>query len=221
MRLLCYCWLHGSIPADPAQIARLIGKGASTTLATTLATMFQPAGSNRMTHDRLEAERRKQSDWRQKSSNGGKKSAQTRQKRREQHVGVQQKSEGSLENGSNQKATLQSSVFSLPSSDNTNTAAPAVPKKRNELMDALASVDGADVRQIPKTAWSGIAKCIAELKEVCPALTAAEIQRRAVNYRLHYPGTLSPHALAKHWAKCDRPPVQGELSMPARVNIAE
>ena len=33
IRLLSYCWQHGSIPREPEKIARLIGKGASITLA--------------------------------------------------------------------------------------------------------------------------------------------------------------------------------------------
>lgn len=81
IRLLCFCWVHGSIPSDPDRCARLIGKGGSTTLATTVLSMFQPdpLDSSKMIHDRLENERRKQSDWREKSSAGGKKSAAMRE----------------------------------------------------------------------------------------------------------------------------------------------
>jgi len=79
VRLLCSCWQHGSIPADPDQAARLIGKGASTTVARVVLAMFQPSGeSGRLIHDRLEAEREKQAVWREKSSAGGRKSAEMR-----------------------------------------------------------------------------------------------------------------------------------------------
>ena len=79
IRLLSYCWQHGTIPSDPAQAARLIGKGASTTLASTVLTMFTPASEpGRMTHDRLEQERGKQAAWREKSAAGGRKSAEMR-----------------------------------------------------------------------------------------------------------------------------------------------
>ena len=44
IRLLCHCWLHGSIPNDPEMIARLIGKGCSTTLASKVAIMFTQRG---------------------------------------------------------------------------------------------------------------------------------------------------------------------------------
>lgn len=79
IRLLCYCWLHGSIPDDDAQIARLISKGASTTLATTVKAMFnQHTTDGKLIHDRLDHERSKQSEWSRKSSEGGKKSAELR-----------------------------------------------------------------------------------------------------------------------------------------------
>lgn len=91
IRLLAYCWRHGSLPADPEAVARLIGKGASTTLASRVLTMFQPplvpplvpplSGGTVLVHDRLEDERSKQLRWSEKSSEGGRKSAQLRKSR--------------------------------------------------------------------------------------------------------------------------------------------
>lgn len=79
INLLCSCWQHGSIPADPVLAARLVGKGCSTTVATTVLTMFTPATEpGRLTHDRLEAEREKQAIWSKKSAAGGRKSAELR-----------------------------------------------------------------------------------------------------------------------------------------------
>lgn len=80
IRLLLSCWQHGSIPASAEMCARLIGKGASTTLATVVQAMFQPhpEDGSKMVHDRLEKERQKQAEWRLKSSEGGKKSAEKR-----------------------------------------------------------------------------------------------------------------------------------------------
>jgi len=47
-----------------------------------------------------------------------------------------------------------------------------------------------------------------DIKAVCPSVDAAEIGRRAQNYRLHMPQvTISAPALAKHWAKCETAPV--------------
>ena len=116
INLLCSCWLHGSIPADPAMAARLVGKGCSATLATTVLTMFTPSSeAGRMVHDRLERERLKQSDWREKSASGGRKSAELRK-------GASTTLQPPLPNGINQKPTLQSSSMSSSSSSSTSSA---------------------------------------------------------------------------------------------------
>ena len=116
INLLCSCWLHGSIPADPAMAARLVGKGCSATLATTVLTMFTPSSqAGRMVHDRLERERLKQSDWREKSASGGRKSAELRK-------GASTTVQPPLPNGTNQKATLQSMSMSSSSSSSTSSA---------------------------------------------------------------------------------------------------
>ena len=80
IRLLCYCWNYGSIPSSPELLARLIGKGASTTLATKLIPMFEkdPNDPSKLIHLRLQKERKKQDEWRRKSSIGGKKSAKNK-----------------------------------------------------------------------------------------------------------------------------------------------
>ena len=80
IRLLCYCWIHGSVPSDPLDIARLIGKGGSATLATVVAEGFNedPNDDSRLVHTRLEEERAKQAAWREKSVEGGKRSAKLR-----------------------------------------------------------------------------------------------------------------------------------------------
>ena len=130
INLLCSCWLHGSIPADPAMAARLVGKGCSATLATTVLTMFTPSSqAGRMVHDRLERERLKQSDWREKSASGGRKSAELRK-------GASTTVQPPLANGINQKATLQSMSMSSSSSTSlgpTHTA--PVPVAAGEPVD--------------------------------------------------------------------------------------
>lgn len=203
-RLLDYCWLHGSIPADISLLARLIGKGASTTLATTVSTMFQPKG-DRLVHDRLDSERRKQEQWRAKSAEGGRKGAATRAKRVAQKPDEQQPDNGSLPNGINQKATLQSSVFSLQSSDlgkaAPSPAKPSAPRERNALMDTLASVDGSDPLQVTGSAWPTIATALKHIRAVTPDVTPEEIRRRRDNYVANHPTwACTPSAIAKHWA---------------------
>lgn len=61
-RLIDYCWLNGSIPADPIRAARVVGKGCSKEIAQAVLPMFipDPADPTRLIHDRLEEEREKQ-----------------------------------------------------------------------------------------------------------------------------------------------------------------
>jgi hypothetical protein len=76
-------------------------------------------------------------------------------------------------------------------------------RPRNELLDALATVGGGKPEEIVPSKWSGIAKALSDIKAVCPDLTIDELQRRARNYRSHYPeAALTPFALASHWAIC-------------------
>jgi hypothetical protein len=113
----------------------------------------------------------------------------------------------------------QTTVFNLATAD--AVAGKAVktrkPRARNPLIDTLASLNGSDPKQITGTAWSGIAKCLAEIKEVCPGVTPDEIRRRAVNYRLHYPdAALTPYAMVIHWALADKSP-GGRTTEPVRL----
>jgi uncharacterized protein YdaU (DUF1376 family) len=80
IRLLAFCWQHGSIPSNHKEIATLVGKGCSTTLARVVARMFEPCPDDpsKLIHDRLEDERKKQEAWKVKCSEGGKKSAELR-----------------------------------------------------------------------------------------------------------------------------------------------
>jgi len=79
IKLLCYCWKEGTIPKDVGKLGKLCGE--------TLQSMelmwpnIQPCfklNGDRYYHNRLDIERKKQSEWREKSSKGGKRSARTR-----------------------------------------------------------------------------------------------------------------------------------------------
>lgn len=61
-RLLDFCWLNGSIPADERRVARIVGKGATVEIARICMEMFipHPEDETRLIHDRLEIERAKQ-----------------------------------------------------------------------------------------------------------------------------------------------------------------
>lgn len=79
-RLIDYCWLNGDVPADPQRCARLIGKGATEEIAKVVLEMFIPSPTNpdRMIHDRLEIERKKQEEHSKERSESGKRGAKTR-----------------------------------------------------------------------------------------------------------------------------------------------
>ena len=75
LRLLCLCWLEGSIPIDP----RPLLKDGATISDDCLNPILKCFRINRkktaLVHPRLDAERCKQIAWREKSSAGGKASA--------------------------------------------------------------------------------------------------------------------------------------------------
>lgn len=79
IRLVAYCWREGSIPADAEMLSRLC-KGASTTSIRVVTSCFKqcPTDPLRLVHKRLESEAAKQREWRDKSSNGGRRSAEKR-----------------------------------------------------------------------------------------------------------------------------------------------
>ena len=161
IRALSFCWNHGSIPSDPEKLARLIGKGASTTLATTLATMFEPDSNDpsKLVHARLNAERAKQDEWSRKSSEGGRKSAELRQN----HNGASTTLATTLEtvvekwhqpNGNSSSASSSSSPSSLSSPIPSLTPKPKRRPDglRDEEMERAMVVGGIFGRR-PGTAW--------------------------------------------------------------------
>ena len=80
--LLCAEWLETSIPSDTTLLARLIGitPGKMVKAWELMGPKFSPHPSEngRLIHPRLEEERVKQAEWREKSSKGGLKSAELR-----------------------------------------------------------------------------------------------------------------------------------------------
>jgi len=78
LRLLCLCWLEGYLPGNHDRIRRLLKDGASVDeecLQQVLNCFTFTTETGLFTHPRLEKERKKQFEWRKKSSAGGKASA--------------------------------------------------------------------------------------------------------------------------------------------------
>ena len=147
IRLLAYCWQHGSVPADPEAVARLIGKGASTTLASRVLTMFQPpfqpplvaplSGGTVLVHERLEEERSKQLKWKEKSSEGGRKSAELRKSRVvEPPLQPPLQPNGNITSSSSSSTNIANAILS--NSDAEKVEEPAKPKKKREQKPADA-----------------------------------------------------------------------------------
>ena len=195
IRLLCSCWQHGSIPADPEMAARIIGKGGSRVVAEVVLKLFiqHPSDPTLLTHERLEEERTKQAFWREKSSRGGLKSAQA-------------KAKAHVKGGSTTLATKAQPKVNTPSPSSVFTLQDSIlpPGKpgraRDGLFDALAQACGNDPLQMTASAARVCAVKMNEIKRAMPTVTAAEIQKRAAAYRKKYrDAALTPAALCAHW----------------------
>lgn len=154
---------------------------------------------------------------------GGHFSEVNRQKRADERASRGRTKGGQRATNSEGKKDSRKETESIPGSADPEEGAPAaefqltedsggpeterVPRPRNLILDALAAVGGDDPLQVPPTAWSGVQKCLLNIKAVTPDVTVEEIQRRTANYRLHFPNvTVSHMALTKWWARCDQPP---------------
>lgn len=77
-KALCICWVNDGLPADEALFCRLIN--TTPEIARVVQGCFNqhPTDASKLWHKRFEEERQKQIAWRNKSSEGGKKSAELR-----------------------------------------------------------------------------------------------------------------------------------------------
>jgi uncharacterized protein YdaU (DUF1376 family) len=122
IRLLAICWREGSIPDDDEKLSRLC-KGASTTLVRVVKGCFNrcPGNASRLVHPRLEKERESQRQWREKSSEGGKKSAALRALNSKKTKGSKKTAKGGSRvaegwcNTSSSSSSSSSELHSLPS----------------------------------------------------------------------------------------------------------
>lgn len=78
-------------------------------------------------------------------------------------------------------------------------------RKPDLLWDSVMDACGVDCASIPPSARGGYNKAVSELRSVGAA--PSDVHERAGNYRMHMPhATLTPNALARHWALCANPP---------------
>lgn len=144
IRLLCFAWREGWIPSCPKRCAVLIGKGATEMLARVVQGWFNqhPDDAEKMIHLRLEAERQKQLKWREKSAEGGRKSASKRGSNRVN---------GHSENGSRVveewlqpkgNSSSSSSEYNTPSSENAESTPKNGAERKLKIPSSLSSVNG-------------------------------------------------------------------------------
>ena len=144
IHLLCHAWgaPDCGLPDDDEALAKLSrldtewGKGASTTLRK----CFTPKG-NRLYNERLLAERKKQTEWREKSAKGGKNSAKRRHGKRlgDDKGGTEMVDDCLQPNGN-------TPVSSLPSPSPSPSISPTSPSEDVEKETA----------QRPSTDWTAV-----------------------------------------------------------------
>jgi len=138
IRLLCICWESGdcSIPDDDNQLALLsrLGEGWFNGGSKLVRERFMPHPEKEgyLTNERLVKEFNKQAKWSEKSSSGGKKSAEKRALQKSKTKGGLRVVEKCLGDGTYQEATLQFADCSLHTAVNI----PPTPKGDKEF-DAL------------------------------------------------------------------------------------
>lgn len=116
-RLLCYAWMNDGLPDDDEQLAALsrLGEGWSKGGSTKVRPCFV-LRDGRLHSPRLDQERQKQELWRQKSSQGGKASANARWGSEKKNLPEGKGGYEMVEPKCNSSSSSSSSIFS-PNSD--------------------------------------------------------------------------------------------------------
>jgi uncharacterized protein YdaU (DUF1376 family) len=131
IKLICFCWREGSIPADVQKIAKLCGEDgiAMAELWVSISPCYAPTPDNpvRLVHPRLELERRKQADFKSQRSSAGKKGAEARwPKRKAQRETIKSQPDGDgSANGSAIKQRMATDGSSSSSSSSDSSVANA------------------------------------------------------------------------------------------------
>lgn len=122
--LVSHCWLEGSLPANPQDIARILGITTPARFAANdwpvIGRCFRLVGDAHQ-HPRLEIERRKQADHREERSGAGRKGAERRWHRDDKPM-AQPSPSHAVANGSPIAKNSSSSPSSSASSDSSQNA---------------------------------------------------------------------------------------------------
>lgn len=118
IKMLSYQWLKGGLPSDEKVLRKLLN--TRRVVSQIVLEKFALTGDGVLQNTRLEKERAKQEDWRNKSAEGGRKSAESRSQRKEDGQNGGKGGSTTLQpNRLNQTPTLQSSSSSSSSDKNT------------------------------------------------------------------------------------------------------
>ncbi len=126
IHLMAICWREINLPSDSRVLQRCCKGAVPSDLV--LSCFCEQDGV--LIHPRLEAERKKQQEWREKSAKGGRRSAHKPKKQKAistEQGGITTVEAARLKGG----GTLQSSVFSLQSSVSNEEKTPYSPPKGN------------------------------------------------------------------------------------------
>ncbi len=101
------------------------------------------------------------------------------------------------ENGRRER-TVEPDSLSAP-------ASPSRARERNPLFDTLAEATGSNPTGLTSSAARACGVALAEIQKASPGVTVAEITQRAENYGTHFgDAALTPNALSRHWALCEK-----------------
>lgn len=158
-------------------------------------------------HPRIEADLAAVEEAQEQRSKAGKASAEAK-KRANRSRRKRNSAKGSSDRSTTVDDSLQRASNENPTNKDTdtdtdtdNTCASADPPRRDHVWDALISACGLDGEKITKSARGAYNKAAQMLKD--EGIDPDEIPKRAERYREIYPyATLTPNALAKHWAQC-------------------
>jgi uncharacterized protein YdaU (DUF1376 family) len=129
IKLMCYCWREGSIPADVTKIAKLCSEDGSAMaqLWLSIGTCFDTAtfDADRLVHPRLEKEREKQKAFKDERSAAGKKGAKAK-------WGAASKGDGSA-NGSANGSAIKEPMAKDGSSSSSSSSKDIKPSAKKSV----------------------------------------------------------------------------------------
>ncbi len=88
-----------------------------------------------------------------------------------------------------------------PSGGEVTNPKPKPQRPRDELLEFMATLNGESFQEVTKNAIIAAATALSQIRAVMPDVGVDELKRRRCAYLKKFPGiSLTPFALAKHWA---------------------